>query len=96
MTPRIILGVVALMGCSVCGLLATFANLEMVDKVNEKLPVSEKFEQFGWYLSKTLRLRRKYRMLYPEGRLVSRVYMLAAVGFVCLLIAAWGFGIIAR
>jgi hypothetical protein len=35
MTPRIIVGMAALLSGSVCGLLSTFMTFKMVDKVNE-------------------------------------------------------------
>ena len=68
----------------------------MIDKVNDKLPDTEKFAQFGWYLSKTQKLHRKYRTFYPDGRLLLRVRILGAVMFVCFLIMAWGFGPFAK
>jgi hypothetical protein len=48
MTPRMIVGIVALVCGSVSALLATFTNFEIIDKVNEKLPDSEKFDLLGW------------------------------------------------
>jgi hypothetical protein len=96
MKPRIIVGVVAVVCGSICGILATFSNFEMVDKVNDKLPDNEKFAHLGWYFSKTQRLRHKYRTLYPDGRLLLRVCILIAVMFMCLFIAAWGFGVFAK
>jgi hypothetical protein len=38
MIALIIIGIVALAGVSICGLVASLANLEMVDKVNDMLP----------------------------------------------------------
>jgi hypothetical protein len=96
MTPRIIVGIVALLSVSVCGLLSTFMTFEVVDKVNEKLPETEKFAQLGWYLSKRQRLNREYRRFYPEGRLLLWVRVLMALMFVCLLTAAWSFGVFAK
>jgi len=96
MAPRIIIGVVALVCGSVCGILATLSNFEMTDKVNDKLPDTETFAQLGWYLSKTRKLRQKYRAFYPDGRLLLRVRVLTAIMFVCLVIAAWGFGFLAK
>jgi hypothetical protein len=90
-TVRVILGVVA-MGCvSVCGILGTFAGFEMVDKVNDKLPEAEKFAALGWYFDKTRRLFEKYRLFYPDGRLIKRIRVLQALGIAFLLIAVWAF-----
>jgi hypothetical protein len=92
MAPRIIVGIIAVACISVCGLLSTFASFEMVDKVNDKLPETEKFDYLGWYYSKRVRLNDKYKMLYPEGRLLRRVRLLTVLAFACLFIAAYCFG----
>lgn len=96
MTARVISGVVALACVPTCGLSAMVALLEMVDKVNDKLPKEEQFDALGWYLAKRYRLNREYRRLYPDGRLLSKARTLEALMIACLLIAGWGFGIFAR
>ena len=96
MAPRIIVGIVAVACISVCGLLSTFALFEMADKVNDKLPETEKFDHLGWYFSKRLRLNRKYRMLYPDGRLLKRVRILTVLMFAFGLIAFLCFGVFAK
>ena len=81
------------MACvSVCGVLATFASFEMVDKVNENLPEVEKFGHLAWSLSKRSRLYRTYRKFYPNGRLILRVRILSGLMFASLLVAAWTIG----
>ena len=35
----------------ICGLVATLANFELVDKVNDKFPKEEQFALLGWYWS---------------------------------------------
>jgi hypothetical protein len=96
MTTRIIVGIVAL-GCGpICAMAASFANLEMIDKVNEKLPNGEQFAKLWWYLSKYQRLRREYERLYPKGRLLLKVRVLTVVVFACGLICVWGFGLFAK
>ncbi|MGP0070804.1 MAG: hypothetical protein ACLPWF_02565 [Bryobacteraceae bacterium] len=77
MAARVIVGVVALACVATCGIVATLANLEMVDKVNDKLPKGEQFEALGWYLSKSWRLHREYTRLYSDGRLLLMVRILA-------------------
>jgi hypothetical protein len=47
MTTRIIVGIVALECGSICVMTASFTNLEMMDKVNEKLPKEEQFARLG-------------------------------------------------
>jgi hypothetical protein len=68
----------------------------MIDKVNEKLPVTAKFGLIGWHFSKTEKLYGQYRTFYPGGRLIFRVRILSAIMGVCLLVAAWSFGFLAR
>lgn len=96
MSTRVIVGIVALACISICGLVATFANFEMVDKVNGKLPKAEQFALLGWYWSKRQRLHREYKRLYPDGRLLLKVRVLTALTFACLLICAWSFGLFGR
>jgi hypothetical protein len=88
--------IVALACVSACGIIATIANFEMVEKVNDKLPKEEQFGALGWYLSKTLRLHLEYRRLYPDGRLVLKVRALLVLIIVCLFICAWGLGFLAN
>ena len=95
MSSRVTIGIIALVSVSACGLISTFANFLMLEKVNEKLPKEEQIEALGWYFSKTLRLHREYRTLYPDGHLVSMVRLLIALMIVCLLICGWGFGFLA-
>jgi hypothetical protein len=68
--------------------------MEMMDKVNARLPQEQQFDPSWWYFPKTQRLHREYRRLYPEGRLFQRVRTLMAVSFVCLLTSAWCLGTI--
>ena len=93
---RVIVGIVALVCVSICGLVTTFVSFEMVDKVNEKLPKGEQFGALGWYFSKTQRLHREYKKLYPGGHLLLRFRVVMALMFACLLICVWGFGFFSR
>jgi hypothetical protein len=89
MTVRIILGIVALASVSVCGLLATFNGFEMIRKVNDKLPEADRFAELGWNIFKTKELFRKYRLFYPEGKLMRRRRILTAAMIICGVIAGW-------
>jgi hypothetical protein len=53
MTIHIIIGVVALACGSVCGIVGTFTGLEMMDRVNDKLPENEKFDPLVWAFEST-------------------------------------------
>jgi hypothetical protein len=96
MATRVIVGIAALACVTLCGMIATFANYEMMDKVNEKLPKDEQFDPLGWHLVKHLRLRREYKRLYPGGRLLLKVRVLTALMFAWLLVFVWGFRFFAR
>ncbi len=55
MEARIIIGIIALVGVSGCGLISTLVSNQIVDKVNDKLPETEQFEALGWHLVKRQR-----------------------------------------
>jgi hypothetical protein len=48
MTARIMIDIIALLAASPCGLIASLKTLQMVDKVNEKLPRNEQFDPLWW------------------------------------------------
>src|ERR1700733_6984062 len=75
-----------------CAIIGNFASYEMMDKVNDKLPKADQFDPLGWHPTKTLRLHREYRRLYPEGRLPRKLHVLTALLFSCWLISVWSFG----
>ena len=96
MTSRLIVGVVALACVLVCGLAASLATFEILDKVNDKLPKGEQFATLGWYFSKYKRLNREYKRLYPDGRLLLKGRVLTVLMFASMLICAWGLGFFSR
>lgn len=96
MTTRVIVGIVALACGSICGLVSSIANWQMVDEVNEKLPKEGQVAALWWSASKRLRLHREYKRLYADGRLLLKLRVLAALMIVCLLVCAWGFGFFAK
>ncbi len=96
MASHIVVGIASLVCVSTCGMISTFANWEMMDKVNEKLPREEQFAALGWYLSKNLRLHREYKRLYPDGRLLLKVRVVTAIMFACAPISLWAFGFLAK
>jgi hypothetical protein len=83
---RVVIGIVALVGVSACGMLSALASLEMADKVNEKLPKEDQFSPLGWYWAKTRRLHREYNRLNPSGHLSRNRRLLAGLALACLLI----------
>jgi hypothetical protein len=76
-------------------MLASLTNLDIVDRVNEKLPKEEQLVLLGWHSLKYPGLYREYKRLYPDGRLLFKVRLLTGLSFACILICVWGFGIFA-
>jgi hypothetical protein len=76
--------------------MSALANSNMGDQVNGKLPKDAQFSPLGWYLSKTLRLHREYRRLFPDGQLLLQVRLLIALGFGSLMVGAWALGFFGR
>lgn len=71
------------------GIASPQTGLRIVNQVNIKLPEKDHFAQYGWYPAKSQRLRREYRRLYPEGRLLFRQDIVTEAMLICLLLAAW-------
>lgn len=94
MTARLAVTLVLLFCVGGLGMAAAITTFAIVDAVNAKLPTNEQFDHFGWWLPKTLRLHREYRRLYPNGSLVRREGVLAAIMLICVVLAATliGFG----
>ena len=72
MTIRFATVILLLLGVGALGTASAITGFKIVDAVNAKLPKQEQFEPLGWYLTKTIRLHREYRRLYPTGRLLWR------------------------
>ena len=88
MTFRLAFTFALLLCVGAFGLASTITGFAIVEAVNAKLPEREQFDPFWWGPSKTFRLRREYRRLYPEGKLLRRQSVLAVAMFVCILLAA--------
>ena len=53
MTPRVMIGALALAGAAVCALLSTIVSFQMVNQVNERLAKEDHLAELGWYFPKT-------------------------------------------
>ena len=83
------IGLAVLLTCGAgLGIAGAVTNVAIVEAVNAQLPPQERFNPLGWWLSKTLRLHREYRRLYPSGGLLRRQGRLAMVFFGCFLAAS--------
>ena len=74
------------------GLAVGLQSLKIVDRVNAKLPKTERFAPIGWWTpSKRARLYREYDRLYPGNH--RRRY--TAIGFVVFFaVALWLWGVL--
>ena len=68
MNLRLVIGVVAIVGVSVCGMVGTFVSFEIVDRVNEKLPPDQQYSWIGWYAEK---LADCFRTIASSTRMVA-------------------------
>lgn len=93
MSARLVIGLLALVGVSVSGIVSTIVHLEMVRRVNAMLPKERQSAELGWYLPETQRLHREYRTLFPGGDLLHKWRIMVATGLVSLLICAWSLGL---
>lgn len=92
MNSRVIVGIAAVVGVAACGLFSAIANIEMVEKVNSRLPKDSQFSPLGWYLKKSLNMHREYKRLFPKGTLLVKVRIAIAIAFCFLLCGAWALG----
>lgn len=75
------------------GFVAVLANIFyflMIGKINERVPESERISFFWWGTE----VRKKYKQLYPEGKLASfadAATVLLVLGFL-LTVWFWAFG----
>ena len=91
MTVRLTLGFIFLACVSGFGLAASLNHLAIVEAVNAK--TTDQFGQFGWRPVKTLKLSNEYRRFYPDGKLLKRAGILAAVSLFSLVVAGGLFGL---
>jgi len=89
---RVVLLVVSLIGCAGSGMVASMIHGQIVDKVNSALPPESRFSPNWWYISKSMRLSREYRRLFPNGRLLIAERAAAAGMFACVVLCAWAIG----
>ena len=91
MTVRLTLAFVFLACVGGFGLAASLNHLAIVEAVNAK--VTDQFGQLGWGPVKTLKLSNEYRRFYPDGKLLRRAGILAAVSLFSLVVAGALFGL---
>jgi|SRR5450755_607583 hypothetical protein len=87
-----IVGAVLFVGAIGCSLASSIVLSDMVEDINRVSPTTEHENPMGWHFGKLRRVRRKYRMLYPDGtrnttyvRLGIAVLSLGLVGAVLMI-----------
>jgi hypothetical protein len=95
-TIKIVVLIVALLICAICGIASMLKSQQMVNDVNSKLPDDQKFSPIGWYYAKHRRLLTEYRRLYPDGRLIHELRTLSFGVWLLPLVgsAVLGFGVL--
>jgi hypothetical protein len=97
MNAHLIVGIMAFACGVVCAIASSFVVLEMVDRVNEKLPGESQFSHLWWYWSKHQRLFAEYKRLHPDGGLLRTVRILQVLGIGSFLLGVgWGLGFFSR
>lgn len=89
---RVVLVAVSLVGSAGFGMIASMLNGQIVDRVNCALPPELRFSPNWWYISKSLRLGKEYRRLFPTGKLLIAERAAAVGMFVCVVLCAWAIG----
>jgi hypothetical protein len=89
MTARLIIGITAWVCGVACALSSAFYSWTALDKVNDRLPVKERFWPLFWGSDSRWKLRHEYRRLYPGGELLRKARYFTIAFFACLLIAFW-------
>jgi len=77
---RVVGAILFFAGASGCGIAGSIVLSDMVEDINKLSPAEEQESPLGWYLPKLLRVRRKYRMLYPDGNRLRTLTRLMIVG----------------
>ncbi len=78
------------MGAVAATFAANLAAREMVNEVNRRSPGGRRFHPWFFLSENFWQVRREYRELCPEGRLVGRLRLLGALAFllwICLVLA---------
>ena len=89
MTVRLIIGITAWICGVACALYSAFYSWTALDKVNDRLPVKERFWPLFWSVDSGWKLRHEYRRLNPEGKLLRKARYFVLAFFAFMLIALW-------
>jgi hypothetical protein len=88
MSARLVIGLLALAGTSISGIVSTVVHFEMVSMVNAMLSKEQQFEGLGWYLPKIQRLHRAVLNALSRWKPLTQVAHCGRRWAVSLLICA--------
>ena len=80
--------IIAVVIGSISGFTGNTLYLQMIDKINEYLPEKDQIPwiRVPWKTPSVKEIRRKYKMLYPDGGLVRLVDGCTALMVICFLV----------
>jgi hypothetical protein len=70
----------------VCGLWSTEIHLKILEKVNARLPETERFKPLWWGPFKKDRFYQEYRRLFPGGNDLEQRHRLTVIMFAALVL----------
>ena len=83
---RILIAIIFMMVVSICGVWSSLIHMEMVDRLNERLPPEKRFEVLWWGPLKSRRFWEEYGREFPGDPLKRRMWIFGAIGFASLIV----------
>jgi hypothetical protein len=90
MTVQLVIQVVLFLVSISCIISAGIITSSIIEMVNRKLPQDQQISPLGGYYSKYKKITWEYRRLYPNGRLIVKMRLLTALGFISIFAIAVG------
>ncbi|MGB6194716.1 MAG: hypothetical protein WBF42_19785 [Terracidiphilus sp.] len=85
---QLLIEVAAIAGLSALGLLLTLTNYKLLAQVTALSGGEFESTPPGGDVTRLLRMHREYGRLFPEGKLVTRIRLMIALLFLCMLVAS--------
>jgi len=89
---RILFAFILLIVSSTFGVWSSLVHIEMVDKLNERLPADQRFDVFWWGPFKHQRFREEYERQFPDDPLKRRLWLFAVMMFASFIAIALDLG----
>jgi hypothetical protein len=91
---RLIIGIVAFCAATTAAIYSSMIEARMIDEINRKKSEGDLISQFWFTAQKHARIRKEYRQLYPDGKLLTYLWTATAVVFTGFVVVAVCLGII--